>query len=131
VINQNFPFGFGELGAGNCQAFVASLPRGIRSKNDLLSALSEKLDFPEYFGFNWNALEDCLTDFSWIAEHKIILIHQELPELADQELTIYFAILRDSVLDWKKGEAHRLKVVFAESDQCKVRELLGGLGAGN
>ncbi|MFR9164902.1 MAG: barstar family protein [Dysgonomonas sp.] len=31
--------------------------------------------FPNYFGFNWNALLDCLRDFDWIEEKYIILIH--------------------------------------------------------
>lgn len=28
--------------------------------------VSKKLEFPDYFGYNWNALNDCLQDFSWL-----------------------------------------------------------------
>lgn len=37
----------------------------IREKDELLRALAEALRFPDWFGENWDALEDCLTDLSW------------------------------------------------------------------
>lgn len=82
------------------------------------------LAFPTYFGFNWDALFDCLRDFSWITEQDIVLVHLGLPVLPEQQLRIYLRLLRDSVLDWRPGEAHRFDVVFAESDQKTVERLL-------
>lgn len=35
-------------------------------KPDLMGAVSRALAFPEWFGANWDALEDCLTDMSWL-----------------------------------------------------------------
>ena len=34
-------------------------------KDAILAALSRSLGFPDWFGGNWDALEDCLTDLSW------------------------------------------------------------------
>jgi hypothetical protein len=34
-------------------------------KEAILAAMSASLEFPEWFGGNWDALEDCLTDLSW------------------------------------------------------------------
>ena len=34
----------------------------VRSKEDLLRAFAEALDFPSHFGANWDALEDSLED---------------------------------------------------------------------
>ena len=31
----------------------------------VFEAFSRALDFPDWFGGNWDALEDCLTDLSW------------------------------------------------------------------
>jgi RNAse (barnase) inhibitor barstar len=31
----------------------------------LLKRIARKLGFPAYFGMNWDALNDCLTDMSW------------------------------------------------------------------
>lgn len=38
--------------------------RGIRTKSDLLERLARELQFPEWFGRNWDALEDCLGEIS-------------------------------------------------------------------
>jgi RNAse (barnase) inhibitor barstar len=34
-------------------------------KGDLLAALAKGLAFPDWFGGNWDALADCLTDLEW------------------------------------------------------------------
>lgn len=34
-------------------------------KAQMLSAIAKALDFPAWYGGNWDALEDCLTDLSW------------------------------------------------------------------
>lgn len=41
----------------------------------VFDAFSEALAFPDWFGRNWDALEDCLTDLSWLeaAGHVLIL----------------------------------------------------------
>lgn len=105
-------------------AFVAVLPSTIETKSGLLEALESLLAFPAYFGSNWDALFDCFRDFSWLNEHDIVLVHSGLPGLQQSELKIYLRLLRDSVLDWRPGEAHRFEVVFAESDKEAIERLL-------
>ena len=105
-------------------AFVAMLPSAIETKSGLLEALASLLTFPNYFGFNWDALFDCFRDFSWVSQHDIVLVHCELPMLPQSELKVYLRLLRDSVLDWRPNEAHSFKVVFAESDKETIESLL-------
>ena len=38
----------------------------LKNKEQLLRALKEGLCFPDCFGFNWDALQDCITDLSWL-----------------------------------------------------------------
>jgi RNAse (barnase) inhibitor barstar len=42
--------------------FIALLEK-TEWKSNLLSELYKKLCFPNYFGFNWDALLDCMRDF--------------------------------------------------------------------
>lgn len=55
--------------------FVASI-NGLycQTKKDALSEIAKSLMFPEHFGGNLDALEDCLTDLSWIEKEKVIMI---------------------------------------------------------
>jgi RNAse (barnase) inhibitor barstar len=46
----------------------------VRSKQDLLDAIARELAFPDWFGSNWDALEDCLTDLSWSVASGYVLI---------------------------------------------------------
>lgn len=59
--------------------FVARVDanRDIRTKTDLLRALADECNFPGYFGFNWDALNDCLADFSRQPAIGYVLIYEE------------------------------------------------------
>lgn len=35
--------------------------------------LESSLKFPSYFGGNWNAVDDCITDLSWIKEKNYLI----------------------------------------------------------
>ncbi len=37
----------------------------VRDKDELLGAIAAAMEFPDWFGRNWDALDDCLTDLSW------------------------------------------------------------------
>ena len=39
--------------------------RDLTDKDRLLTALGRVLDFPDYYGNNWDALDECLADLSW------------------------------------------------------------------
>jgi RNAse (barnase) inhibitor barstar len=91
--------------------FVANIRTTI-GKSHLLKTLSEELDFPDYFGCNWDALWDCITDLEWISQKYIILVHNNLPSLSNHDLKIYLEILDKTVVYWNDYESHSLEVVF-------------------
>jgi len=39
--------------------------RHLGDKASLLAALGQVLNFPDYYGHNWDALDECLADLSW------------------------------------------------------------------
>lgn len=43
-------------------------------KDDLLGRIALALEFPDWFGQNWDALQDCLTDLSWLHAEGYVLI---------------------------------------------------------
>jgi RNAse (barnase) inhibitor barstar len=52
----------------------------IKSKGDLLNDLAQVMDFPDYFGYNWDALEECLRDFEWLPSTKGYILLFTNPE---------------------------------------------------
>lgn len=57
----------------------------IADKEDLFIKLAESLEFPDYFGYNWDAVLDLLSDFSWFDENEIIIVFLLIisPDLGD------------------------------------------------
>ena len=102
---------------------VAIVPAGIRSRETLFSILSKALNFP-YFGRNWDALHDCLRDFSWTDIFQITVIHRDIPALGTDATRIYIETLVDSVEDWKLHENHQLRVVFPLSQKVAIFEAI-------
>jgi hypothetical protein len=45
---------------------VAEVPHGVETKEALLDELYKGLRLPEYFGENWDALDECIRDLSWL-----------------------------------------------------------------
>ncbi|HXZ91280.1 MAG TPA: barstar family protein [Burkholderiales bacterium] len=53
----------------------------VADKAALLARLAEALAFPEWFGGNWDALEDCLTDLSWRQGARHVLLIERFEAL--------------------------------------------------
>lgn len=90
------------------------MPTHVANKAELLKALNERLNLPDYFGFNWDALFECLRDFNWVKERLVVVVHRDLPALSENDLKIYLSLLSDASFDWKPGDEHQLEVVFHE-----------------
>lgn len=93
---------------------IVLIPRGIKKKDELFNLLSLKLNFPFYFGKNWDALYDCLLDLSWIIENEIVIIHEDIPLDSENEKTQYIELLFDLLKNYKQSKPHNLKVMFPQ-----------------
>lgn len=80
--------GFDAPGA----TLAARVPAGVRSKRELLSLLARQLQFPGYFGQNWDALFDCLGELIG----PIAILHEGLPLRTAAQRRAYLEVLRDS-----------------------------------
>jgi hypothetical protein len=106
----------GARSQGAATLLIVRIPSGIRSKRKLLAILARRLRFPQYFGWNWDALEELLGDLSWLpADQRIVIEHVDLPFGAGGEnRAIYVDILRQAVAK----QPARLQVVLpGETDR--------------
>jgi RNAse (barnase) inhibitor barstar len=46
----------------------------ITSKGELLDAVARSLRFPDYFGRNWDALDECLRDLEWLPASGYVIL---------------------------------------------------------
>jgi RNAse (barnase) inhibitor barstar len=91
---------------------VVWIPSTVRSKEKLLGVLSQGLRFPNYFGWNWDALEECLQDLSWLPENaQIVIVHAALPFGAGENRQIYCDILRTAT---QRVDGRQIEVVVKE-----------------
>ena len=104
--------------------YVAKIPSGLVSRQKLFEALKLELRLPDYFGYNWNALDECLRDLSWIKQHRVVLLHEDLPQLDAKEISIYLSVLSSGVKDWKVGEDHELVVAFPKDARKAISDII-------
>ena len=79
--------------------------------HNLFDQFARQLGFPEWFGGNWDALEDCLGDLSWRADAGRVLVLRSWP--SGEELGTLVEILRSSAEHWA-GRGRPFFAVFLD-----------------
>ncbi|MBS0260875.1 MAG: barstar family protein [Planctomycetes bacterium] len=103
---------------------VAYVPAGIRTRQQLFEALSRQLALPDYFGNNFDSLEECLRDLSWLPAGTIVLQHRELPfDPGSTDREIYLDVLHDCQSHWRNlgTSPDRLQVELPKADTGPAR----------
>lgn len=73
---------------------------GAQDKEALLARLAAALALPEWFGGNWDALEDCLTDLSWRAGAGHVILFTDQGALAAEDLGVLLEVLAAAAEHW-------------------------------
>ena len=73
---------------------------GAADRHALIDRIARALQFPGWFGGNWDALEDCLTDLSWSNAGGHVLLLEGAAELPADERGILLDILADAAAWW-------------------------------
>ena len=73
---------------------------GAADKDALMERIARALEFPRWFGGNWDALEDCLTDLSWSKAGGHVLLLEGAAELPADERGILVDILAAAAAWW-------------------------------
>jgi RNAse (barnase) inhibitor barstar len=95
-------------------AFIALDASAARTKSQFLGLLGRTLSFPSWFGRNWDALEDCLTDASWMPEQGLVVRVEGFESYAQADpdgFSILLDIFKTSAEYWR-GEGRAFWVLF-------------------
>jgi len=100
----------GERGYSCAQADLA----GCGDRDAFFSRVAEALEFPFWFGGNWDAFFDCLTDLSWLPSrgHVLVLLNtaqmrRDAPEAFDTATSI----MQEAAQAWQKRDGS-LRVIM-------------------
>lgn len=74
--------------------------RDAAGRDALLERVARALAFPDWFGANWDALEDCLTDLSWRDARGHVLLFSDAS--AGDALGILLDVLGSAADYWRE-----------------------------
>ena len=86
---------------------------GAAGKAALLERIAGALQFPRWFGGNWDALEDCLMDLSWSKAAGHVLLIEGAAGLPADERGILADILASAAAAWAERK-HPFFAVFVD-----------------
>ena len=92
------------------------VPPGLETKAELLAFLARAIPLPDYFGHNWDALEECLGNLDWREIKPLVLVHRDVPLAGNpSDQRVYLQILADAA-----REPGLLRVVFPEKFRVQI-----------
>jgi RNAse (barnase) inhibitor barstar len=108
--------GIREAAAANGLDCIAIGLRDVVDKTGFLSAVATALRFPAYFGMNWDALHDCLTDLSWQPAAGYVLYFAAFRTFAEADgadADIANHVLQSAADFWRENEVPFFAVLAA------------------
>lgn len=98
--------------------------KNITSKADFFQTSAEIMNFPDYFGDNWDAFNDCMNDFSWLSADGYVLLYTQPDNFAQNdphEWTIALDIFQEAVEYWAGTDTPMY--VLLQTDNLALNEL--------
>ena len=84
--------------------YRANLGR-VRSREQLLQTLGESLELPQWYGANFDALMDCLCDFSWVPAPGYTIILENCRTVRDLDapaFNLMIDIFSEAATAWRE-----------------------------
>ncbi|MBX3236828.1 MAG: barstar family protein [Nitrospiraceae bacterium] len=121
---------------------LLSLPSGFllktvsgakcKTKAGLLSEFARILSFPDYFGHNWDALEECLIDLEWLPAKGYVVVVTDADQLLakpdeEDDYQTFIEILTEAGEGWSShrdeanGAGLPFHTVLAVSERHKSK----------
>lgn len=113
-------------GAGALAVWRVDL-EGVRDKAEFLAALAQALDFPDWFGDNWDALKDCLTDLTWRKARGYIIVLERceaFAQAAREDFETALELFRLVADDWRESHVPFWVLVGGSAaEECALPDL--------
>lgn len=80
---------------------------GIVDKATFLNRFAAALGFPSYFGHNWDAFEESITEMTWAPAPGYVILWDEMANFADaapDQWNTAHAILRQAAAYWQERD---------------------------
>lgn len=111
---------------------VARLIRGHKARTAaaLFDEFAAALQFPYYFGENWDALDECLSDLEWLPGKAYVLFitnsDRLLEEEPPEEMRSFLRLLARIAEEWATRSAKPFHVVLqcASERESRLRQNL-------
>ena len=97
----------------------------VTAKESFLGTLSAALQFPDYFGYNWDAFYDCLSDSVENFEGGLILTLTNLTRFVREqpgEFAAALAAMRDAS-EYSQRAGRTLLVLIGLDKSCRIDRL--------
>jgi hypothetical protein len=101
----------------------------MRTTARLFDECAAALQFPDYFGENWDALDECLADLEWLEGDAYIIVITTAQHLLDGEqpekLKLFLELLEDTAREWgdpKERDPKRPPKPFHVVLQCSEED---------
>ena len=82
--------------------------KAVSNLDELFKAFSDAFQFPDYFGNNWAALDECINDLDWLEASSYILVLKDVEKMLSNEQ--YFSILMKTLYqtanEWRNGRMY-------------------------
>ncbi len=117
---------WGDAGEDPAQCWKTLAPLPSIDRESLLAALGTTLEFPDYYGQNWDAAWDCLSELCWPAE-QLLIVHMPIPAdctVVESDLEVFLELMGDACQHWaERGQALCLLVESAQPDLPALRAI--------
>ncbi|WP_160323672.1 barstar family protein [Defluviitalea phaphyphila] len=119
-------------GSLECEGMVVKQIAGSKCTtiDELFAEFAEVLQFPDYFGNNWAAFDECLNDLDWLPGEAYLLIIEDADQvitISDNSFKIFIEILKRSVNEWTEGRNYddflTPPIPFHVVFQCPVKKI--------
>jgi RNAse (barnase) inhibitor barstar len=104
----------------------------MKTTEGLFDEFSAAIQFPYYFGENWNAFRDCLLDLEWLPGEVygiIISDSQRLLEESPEDLDILIDYLEEAGAEFKQAGKRFVTLFHCEGkNKAEVRKTLQSVG---